>query len=111
MASRSNCASGECLGLLGPNGAGKTTLIRSIVGSVIPDAGRVAVFGSPADSAEARAALGWVPQELALYPRLTCKENLESFGRYHGLAGTGLQTSGRMVPRLGVTSGPGRRAG
>jgi len=81
---------GECLGLLGPNGAGKTTLIRSIVGRVIPDSGRVAVFGSPANSAPAREALGWVPQELALYPRLTCKENLESFGRYHGLAGTKL---------------------
>jgi ABC-2 type transport system ATP-binding protein len=83
--------SGECLGLLGPNGAGKSTLIRSIVGRVIPDAGRVAVFGSPANTAAARAALGWVPQELALYPRLTCKENLESFGRYHGLAGSVLQ--------------------
>jgi ABC-2 type transport system ATP-binding protein len=82
---------GECLGLLGPNGAGKTTLIRSIVGRVIPDAGRVAVFGFPANSAAARAALGWVPQELALYPRLTCKENLESFGRYHGLAGAALR--------------------
>ena len=83
--------SGECLGLLGPNGAGKSTLIRSIVGRVVPDAGRVAIFGSPANSAASRAALGWVPQELALYPRLTCKENLESFGRYHRLAGTGLQ--------------------
>ena len=83
--------SGECLGLLGPNGAGKSTLIRAIVGRVVPDAGRVAVFGSPAGSNSAREALGWVPQELALYPRLTCKENLETFGRYHGLAGTGLQ--------------------
>ena len=76
---------GECLGLLGPNGAGKSTLIRSIVGRVVPDAGRVSVFGSTANSPAARAALGWVPQELALYPRLTCKENLEAFGRYHGL--------------------------
>jgi ABC-2 type transport system ATP-binding protein len=82
----------ECLGLLGPNGAGKTTLIR-IVGRAIPDAGRVAIFGASADSAAARAALGWVPQELAVYPRLTCEESLESFGRYHGLAGTGLQES------------------
>jgi len=83
--------SGECLGLLGPNGAGKSTLIRSIVGRVIPNAGGIAVFGSPANSAEARAALGWVPQELALYPRLSCKENLESFGRYHGMAGAALR--------------------
>ncbi|HYM07660.1 MAG TPA: ABC transporter ATP-binding protein [Terriglobales bacterium] len=81
---------GECLGLLGPNGAGKSTLIRSIVGRVVPDAGKVSVFGSAADSAGARAALGWVPQELALYPRLTCRENLQSFGRYHGLAGSAL---------------------
>src|ERR1700734_1555411 len=61
--------SGECLGLLGPNGAGKSTLIRSIVGRVIPGAGTVAVFGNPASSNAAREVLGWVPQDLALYPR------------------------------------------
>jgi ABC-2 type transport system ATP-binding protein len=83
--------SGECFGLLGPNGAGKSTLIRSIVGRVIPDGGRIAVFGAPADSAEARKALGWVPQELALYPRLTCRENLQAFGRYHGMNGAELE--------------------
>jgi ABC-2 type transport system ATP-binding protein len=82
--------SGECLGLLGPNGAGKSTLIRSIVGRVIPDAGTISVFGAQADSMSARTALGWVPQELALYPRLTCRENLQSFGRYHGLGGVPL---------------------
>ena len=81
---------GECLGLLGPNGAGKSTLIRSIVGRVIPDAGTISVFGAPADSMAARNALGWIPQELALYPRLTCRENLQSFGRYHGLSGAAL---------------------
>lgn len=85
--------SGECLGLLGPNGAGKSTLIRSIVGRVIPDAGTASVFGDPADSAGARAALGWVPQELALYPKLTCRENLESFGQFHGLRGAALKTA------------------
>ncbi|MBV9436561.1 MAG: ABC transporter ATP-binding protein [Acidobacteria bacterium] len=81
---------GECLGLLGPNGAGKSTLIRSIVGRVIPDSGTALVFGSPADSNQARMALGWVPQDLALYPRLTCRENLEAFGQYHGLSRTSL---------------------
>jgi ABC-2 type transport system ATP-binding protein len=79
--------SGECLGLLGPNGAGKSTLIRSIVGRVIPDAGTITVFGAPADSTAARNKLGWIPQELALYPRLTCYENLHAFGRYHGIGG------------------------
>lgn len=82
---------GECLGLLGPNGAGKSTLIRSIVGRVIPDAGATSIFGARADSLAARSALGWVPQELALYPRLTCRENLRSFGRYHGLRRAALE--------------------
>jgi len=76
---------GECLGLLGPNGAGKSTLIRAIVGRVIPDAGQVSVFGHAAGSPQARRALGWVPQELALYPRLTARENLHAFGSYAGL--------------------------
>ena len=68
---------GECVGLLGP----------SIVGRVIPNSGRVAVFGQAAGSTQARMALGWVPQELAIYPRISCKENLGSFGRYYGLSG------------------------
>jgi ABC-2 type transport system ATP-binding protein len=84
---------GECLGLLGPNGAGKSTVIRGIVGRVIPDAGRISIFDAAAGSADARAALGWVPQDLAVYPRLTCRENLYSFGRYHGLSGSKLDES------------------
>jgi ABC-2 type transport system ATP-binding protein len=80
-----------CLGLLGPNGAGKSTLIRSIVGRVRPDSGSVRIFGQPASSAAARKELGWVPQELALYPLLTGRENLDAFGRYQGLRGEGLR--------------------
>lgn len=77
----------ECLGLLGPNGAGKSTTLRSIVGRVHPDSGSVRIFGHAAESPEARAAIGWIPQELALYPLLTARENLDSFGRYQGLSG------------------------
>ncbi len=82
---------GRCFGLLGPNGAGKSTLIRSIVGRVRPDAGQILIFGEKADSSAARARLGWVPQDLALYPMLSCRENLEAFGRYHGLRGEQLR--------------------
>ncbi|HEX4286055.1 MAG TPA: ABC transporter ATP-binding protein [Terracidiphilus sp.] len=84
---------GECLGLLGPNGAGKSTTIRAIVGRVVPDSGSITIFGARADTTAAREALGWVPQELAVYPRLTCKENLVAFGRYHGLSGKPLADS------------------
>lgn len=78
---------GACFGLLGPNGAGKSTLIRSIVGRVRPDSGSISIFGHPVGSSGARAELGWVPQDLALYPLLTCRENLQTFGRYQGLRG------------------------
>jgi ABC-2 type transport system ATP-binding protein len=84
---------GECLGLLGPNGAGKSTTIRAIVGRVIPDSGRITLYGARADSTAARESLGWVTQELAVYPRLTCRENLVAFGSYHGLAGKRLAES------------------
>jgi ABC-2 type transport system ATP-binding protein len=84
---------GECLGLLGPNGAGKSTLIRCVAGRLRPDQGTVTVAGAPAGSGAARRALGWVPQELALYPRLSARENLEAFGRYHGLRGAALEAA------------------
>jgi ABC-2 type transport system ATP-binding protein len=80
----------SCFGLLGPNGAGKSTLIRAMVGRVLLDSGSIQVFGNPAGCPAARAALGWVPQELALYPLLTGRENLEAFGRYQGLRGKAL---------------------
>lgn len=78
---------GLCFGLLGPNGAGKSTLIRSIVGRTRPESGTIKVFGQTADSDAARALVGWVPQELALYPLLTARENLDTLGRYQGLGG------------------------
>jgi ABC-2 type transport system ATP-binding protein len=80
---------GEWLALLGPNGAGKTTLVRSIAGRVRLDAGTLtlldrALDGS-ADAEAARRRLGVVPQEIALYPLLTARENLAAFGALHGI--------------------------
>jgi ABC-2 type transport system ATP-binding protein len=79
---------GEWVGLLGPNGAGKTTLVRAIVGRVRLDAGRIARAGDGA--AGTRRRLGLVPQDIALYPFLTARENLEVFGGLQGLAGAAL---------------------
>lgn len=81
----------ECLGLLGPNGAGKTTLIRCVVGRSRVDSGDISVLGFAPGSREARASLGYIPQELALYPLLTPRENLRSFGAYQGMAGRDLE--------------------
>ena len=83
---------GELLLLLGPNGAGKTTLIRAVSGRIGLDQGEIELLGRKLDgkSAEVRRTLGVVPQEIALFPILTARENLEVFGRFHGLAGSGL---------------------
>jgi ABC-2 type transport system ATP-binding protein len=80
---------GETYGLLGPNGAGKTTTISMICGLLTPDAGGVAVAGHPmvGDAIEAKAEIGLVPQDLALYEDLTARDNLRFFGRLQGLKG------------------------
>jgi ABC-2 type transport system ATP-binding protein len=70
---------GEWLGLLGPNGAGKTTLIRAISGRVRLDSGSISLPG------DKNQILGIVPQEIALYPRLSAAENLRCFGELMGL--------------------------
>ena len=78
--------SGEILALLGPNGAGKTSLLRLIAGRLAPQAGTVRVGGQdPFRVRAARRGIGWVPQEIALYPRLTVAENLGVFAQLAGL--------------------------
>jgi linearmycin/streptolysin S transport system ATP-binding protein len=81
-------AHGETYGLLGPNGAGKTTTISMVCGLLQADGGEVIVAGSPltTHSVAERAAIGYVPQELAIYPDLSARENLEFFARLYGLA-------------------------
>jgi ABC-2 type transport system ATP-binding protein len=73
---------GEIFGLLGPNGAGKTTLINILTGVLKPDSGKAVIngFDVSAHSKLIKPAIGIVPQEIALYPTLTVKENLYIFG-------------------------------
>lgn len=78
---------GDIFGLLGPNGAGKTTTI-SIMSTVMkPTSGTVSICGIDAlrHPGRVRPLIGFVPQEIALYPTLTAEENLIYFGRLHGL--------------------------
>jgi linearmycin/streptolysin S transport system ATP-binding protein len=81
-------AQGETYGLLGPNGAGKTTAISMACGLLEPDSGEVLVAGRPLStrSVSEKASIGYVPQELAIYPDLSARENLGFFGRLYGLA-------------------------
>jgi ABC-2 type transport system ATP-binding protein len=82
---------GELLGLLGPNGAGKTTLIRAIAGRVRLDGGEIRVFDRMVDGRTTPSELGIVPQEIALYPLMTARENLNVFGCLQGLSGQDLK--------------------
>jgi ABC-2 type transport system ATP-binding protein len=81
-------APGETYGLLGPNGAGKTTAISMITGLLERDRGEVVIGGQSltTTSVRAKAAIGYVPQDLAIYPDLTGAENLRFFARLYGLA-------------------------
>lgn len=74
---------GEIVGLVGHNGAGKTTFSRVVAGLLKPDAGHASVLGKT--PRRARAAVGLAPQELALYPTMTTRENLAIFGGLYGL--------------------------
>jgi len=79
-------AAGEAFGLLGPNGAGKSTAMMMICGLLAPDSGQVKLQGTPLDRRQpaSRQQLGIVPQDLAIYPDLTARENLMFFsGLYH----------------------------
>jgi ABC-2 type transport system ATP-binding protein len=82
-------AAGERFALLGPNGAGKTTLVSLIATLMAPTAGRIDVFGHDAarDASKVRADIGYVPQDIALYPTLTADENLRFFGAMQDCGG------------------------
>jgi ABC-2 type transport system ATP-binding protein len=83
-------AKGEIFGLLGPNGAGKTTTLSMLCGLLEPDSGRIE-YDATINRRTVRRAIGYVPQSLALYPRLTARENLVFFGRLYGRRGKKLQ--------------------
>ena len=86
-------ARGEVFGLLGPNGAGKTTTISMLTGLLEPTSGTITVDGMDVKkhTNEVKSMLGLVPQELALYPTLSARQNLLFFGRIYGLKGKDLQ--------------------
>jgi ABC-2 type transport system ATP-binding protein len=103
---------GQTFGLLGPNGAGKTTTLSMLSTLLKPTRGDVLVFGASAVSnpAEVRRRVGLAPQQISLYPMLTGQENLEFFGRLHGLAPAVLQQrTDRLLELVGLAPRRGDR--
>jgi ABC-2 type transport system ATP-binding protein len=83
----------EIFGLLGPNGAGKTTTISILCGLFAPTSGRVTIEGKNLQTQASliKKIIGIVPQDIALYPTLTAKENLQFYGSMYGLQGADLR--------------------
>jgi ABC-2 type transport system ATP-binding protein len=89
-----NAVSGEVLSLLGPNGAGKSTTISMISGLLAPTEGDASIMGHSVtkEPEAAKASLGVVPQDIALYPDLSARENLVFWGKMYGLRGAALKS-------------------
>jgi ABC-2 type transport system ATP-binding protein len=83
---------GEIFSLLGPNGAGKSTTINIMSGLLSPTEGDVTIDGHSIvkEPLEVKKRIGVVPQEIALYPELSARHNLEFFGKMYGLSGSEL---------------------
>jgi lipooligosaccharide transport system ATP-binding protein len=78
---------GACVGLLGPNGAGKTTALRLALGFCPADAGTVRMRGRSPEEPTSRVGVGYLPERLALPPRISVGALLELHARLAGLAG------------------------
>jgi ABC-2 type transport system ATP-binding protein len=84
---------GEVFGLLGPNGAGKSTIISMLTCLFPPTKGSIRIFGHDVvrDAAKVKQMIGVVPQDIALYPTLSARDNLRFFGEMYGLKGRDLK--------------------
>jgi ABC-2 type transport system ATP-binding protein len=104
----------EVFGLLGPNGSGKTTTINCVTGLLKPTRGSVRVGGFDVQSQqhEAREVMGVSPQETAVYPHLTGKENVQLFGQLYSVPRDVLrQRVDQVLEKVGLLEDAGRRVG
>ena len=100
-------APGESYGLLGPNGAGKTTMVRMVCGLLRANSGSIRVAGRLVNenTTLAKSDIGFVPEDVALYPDLSAGENLRFWGRLYGLRGQLLkQRVGDVLALLDLTA-------
>ena len=105
---------GAIFGLLGPNGSGKSTLVRMLCGLLAPTSGRAELDGLDVarESLAVRRRLGYMAQRFSLYGDLTCRENLDFFGRVYGLDRARLRARVADVSAwLGLEPYMGRAAG
>jgi ABC-2 type transport system ATP-binding protein len=94
---------GGIFGLLGPNGAGKSTTIRMIMNILVPDEGRITLFGGEAASRDLSARIGYLPEERGLYRKMRVLDHLVFLGETKGLPRRrARELSGQWLARLGL---------
>lgn len=105
---------GELFGLLGPNGAGKTTMINVLCGILKPTFGTVDIagFSVQKDSESIKEIIGVCPQDTAVYPFLTGRENVELFGKLHSMQRQQLKKKvDELLEKLSLTQDAKKRLG
>jgi ABC-2 type transport system ATP-binding protein len=105
---------GEVFGLLGPNGAGKTTTILMLLGLTEPSAGTARVLGmDPArQPLEVKRQVGYLPDAVGFYDRMTARENLRYTARLNGLnADASMPLIDELLDRVGLTGARDQAAG
>ncbi len=103
---------GEVFGLLGPNGSGKSTTLKVLLGLVRPSSGSAEVFGFPAGAIEARAEVGFLPENPYFYKFLTGEETLRFYGKLCGMRGAALSNRvGELLDLVGLGDALHRRIG
>ncbi|NOZ73587.1 MAG: ABC transporter ATP-binding protein, partial [Chloroflexi bacterium] len=98
---------GEIFSLLGPNGAGKTTLLAILSGLLRPTSGEAIIAGHNVvhDPMAVKRIIGVVPEEIALYPQLSARQNLRYFGQLYGLRGQALdKATGEVLAAIGLAN-------
>ncbi len=97
---------GEVFGLLGPNGSGKSTTLKLLLGLAIPSEGEARIFGLPPDSLEARARVGFLPENPYFYAFLTGDETLRFYGKLCGVTGAKLEKRiEELIDLVGLQNG------
>lgn len=101
---------GQIVGFLGPNGAGKTTVMAMVMGLMVPDAGRIELFGTARPSPSARLRMGYLQEKPSLYPEMTARSYLSLFARLHGVPYP-MRRVGEVLERVGLLQAADRPMG
>ena len=101
---------GSVFGLLGPNGAGKSTTIRMIMNILVPDEGRIVLFGGEPASRDLSARIGYLPEERGLYRKMQVLEQLVFLGEVKGISRRrSRELAEQWLARLGLSDWAARR--